>query len=118
MDARMSLIEEAEQIINNGRQDAYGSPAECHGATAAMWSAYLQRKLKTPVKLTARDVCWLNTLQKASRDAHSPKRDNLVDVIGWTANVELAEDGPRAPSPRTNGHGSSLSEEFAGGASV
>jgi hypothetical protein len=34
----------------------------------------------------------LNVLQKISRDAHLEKRDNLVDVVGYVANIEIIDD--------------------------
>lgn len=61
----------------------YGTPAENHGRTAAMWSAYLG------VEVTARDVCMLNILQKVSRDRARPIEDNPVDIAGYAENAGL-----------------------------
>ena len=95
------MIEEATDIIETARQEAYGHPRDNHGCTAAMWSAYLSRRLRVPVTLTPRDVCHCMSLMKISRDAHLPQRDNLVDVIGWAANVEMAEE--KQPTTSDNG---------------
>lgn len=78
-----SVLLEAEQIVNGARRETYGAPKENHERTASLWTAYLSGRLT----LTARDVCMLNILQKISRDRHSPKRDNLVDGIGYFANA-------------------------------
>lgn len=85
-----TILAEAERIVAGPRRDTYGSPLENHTRTAAMWSAYLG------VTITPRQVCELNILQKVSRDAHSPKRDNLVDIAGWARNAELCEPKPGA----------------------
>ncbi len=97
MDEGLSVLAEAEEIIRTVRQDWYGSPRDNHECTAAMWSAYLSRRMRMPVTLTPRDVCHCMSLMKISRDAHLPMRDNLVDVVGWTANIEMAEADPAAP---------------------
>lgn len=87
-----SVLAEADEIVNGARQDTYGHPADNHGCTAEMWTAYLNRKYDLDLDLDARDVCWLNVLQKISRDAHLEKRDNLVDVVGYVANIEIIDD--------------------------
>ena len=87
-----SVLDEAARLVHGDRQEAYGHPADNHACTAAMWNAYLERRGAFDENfpgLTARDVCWLNILQKASRDAHEPKRDNLVDTAGWAANADM-----------------------------
>lgn len=85
-----SILEEAQRIIHTDRNASYDHPARNHSQTADMWSAYLARKLKEP--LTARDVCWMQTLLKASRDSYQPARDNLVDGAGYIANIEMIEE--------------------------
>lgn len=82
-DRARALLKEADEIVAGDRNESYGHPLDNHSRTAAMWSAYLG------VPITAEQVCHLNILQKLSRHAHAPKRDNLVDVIGWTLNAEI-----------------------------
>lgn len=77
-----SPLSEATAIVYAGRQH-YGTPRENHERTAALWSAYLG------VPITARQVCICNVLQKVSRDAHQPGRDNLVDIAGYAENAHL-----------------------------
>lgn len=74
-----TLLADANKAVNNR---AYGSPKENHERTAALFSTYLG------VPITARQVCMLNVLQKVSRDAHVPKRDNLVDIAGYADNAD------------------------------
>lgn len=77
------ILAEAQSIVDGPRRDDYGPPAVNHARTAALWSAYLG------VDISPRQVCMLNILQKVGRDAHAPKRDNLVDIAGWARNAEL-----------------------------
>ena len=81
-----SILAEAGDVVHGARRKEYGSPLENHTRTARLWSAYLG------ADVTAEDVCMLNALQKISRQKHAPKRDNLVDLAGYAANVELIEN--------------------------
>lgn len=81
----MSILQAAEAIVGGARREAYGSPLESHGRTAELWTAYLG------VRVTPRQVCMMNILQKVSRDAHRPGEDNLVDIAGYARNAEICE---------------------------
>lgn len=87
-----AILAEASKVVNGDRQHAYGHPADNHGCTAEMWSAYLSRKYRAPITLDAEDVCWLNVLQKISRHANRPKDDNLVDAVGYILNIEMIHE--------------------------
>lgn len=88
-----SVLEEARKAVSIERNAAYGSPEVNHERTAEAWAWYISRKcVETTeggfrVNITGRDVCWLNVLQKLSRDIHGVGRDNAVDVIGYAANA-------------------------------
>lgn len=91
----MNILQEADKIIHGDRNEDYGTPLDNHGTTAALWNAYLaalQRRGKHA--LDAEDVCWLNVLQKISREATTGahKRDTAVDVAGYAGNVEMVRD--------------------------
>lgn len=86
------ILAEAAKVVNGDRQHHYGHPADNHGCTAAMWSAYLSRKYRAPITLDAEDVCWLMVLQKISRQANRPKDDNLVDAVGYILNIEMIHE--------------------------
>ncbi len=90
----MRVLEEAAEITSKDRRDFYGLPAENHGCTAELWTAYLRRRLagSSDPDLDAVDVCMLNILQKVSRLAHSRQRDGLVDIAGYAANAEECGD--------------------------
>lgn len=83
------ILHEAQRITGIDRNRAYGHPLDNHGLTAEFWSLWLARKYGQRLPLTAEDVCWMNSLQKHSREANAPKRDNLVDVCGYMRNVEM-----------------------------
>jgi hypothetical protein len=91
----VSVADEAHEAVQ-ARMAAYGPPAVNHGCTADLWTAYLRRRglLDEDCQgLDAEDVCWLNVLQKISREANERKRDNLVDVVGYAVNVDLIQGG-------------------------
>lgn len=84
---KVSVLEEASNVVNGPRRETYGHPRDNHSRTAAMWSAYLG------IPISMRQVCMLNALQKISRDVNKAHRDNLVDLAGWAANAEMVEEG-------------------------
>lgn len=86
-----TVLEEAEAAVMGARRNDYGHPADNHQRTADLWSAFLG------VQISARDVCWMNILQKASRDHHAPKRDNVVDAAGYARNIELIAEKDTTP---------------------
>jgi hypothetical protein len=80
-----SILQEAEQIINGPRRDAYGSAKESFERIAVVWNAQFGKKLKEP--LTGQDVALAMIGFKLCRQANSHHRDNLVDICGY---AELA----------------------------
>ena len=84
----MNVLLDADLVVNGERAKYYGDPLGNHGCIAAMMSAYLTRKYGVPVAFDASDSAMFNILQKISREAFRPKRDNLVDIAGYTAILE------------------------------
>lgn len=78
-----ALLLEAHALVNAERQDDYGPPAASFLRIAALWSAYLG------YPVTGKDVAVCMALLKFSREAHSHKRDNLLDAAGY---IGLAAD--------------------------
>lgn len=85
-----TILEEAARITSADRNKTYGPPLDNHTRTAALWQGYLSGLNGRPIDY--RDVCWLNVLQKASRDVFCRKRDNLTDGAGFLRNIEMAEN--------------------------
>jgi hypothetical protein len=86
-----SVLHEAIEITKGDRNRDYGHPLDNLENTAEFWSGYIMRRFGVRVKLNYRDVSMMMVLMKVSRDANRPKRDNLVDICGYTNIVEKAE---------------------------
>ena len=97
-----SALDEAQEVVNGDRQKYYGHPLDNHGNTAEFWTSYLARKHGIRIKLAAEDVCWMMVLLKISRECNLVKRDNIVDALGYIANIEMIqkERNRRIPPPR------------------
>jgi hypothetical protein len=85
------IIEQAQVVVSGDRQKDYGHPKANHTCTAQMWSAWLSRKYDIPIVVDTEDVCWMNILQKASRQANKSKDDNAVDVVGYVLNDAMCK---------------------------
>lgn len=83
--------EVARQAVDGERGESYGPPQVNHERTAILWTAYLEAKYGTLIgempALSTADVCYMNILQKMSRDMHAPKEDNIVDQVGYLINI-------------------------------
>lgn len=82
------LLDQAKAIVGGSRHAVYGDPQLTHQRTAEMWSAFLG------IEITARQVCYMNILQKCSREAHWSQEDNSVDIAGYAANAEACTPEP------------------------
>ena len=91
-----NILIEANNIVHGDRNEAYGHPKDNHTTTAILFSHFLKRKygkgMGTTPLLDAEDVCFFNILQKISRAANSYRRDNLVDIAGFAANIEMIKN--------------------------
>ena len=73
-----TITQEAEEIINGERREAYGSVNESFTNTAKIWSGILGFDI-TPEKVS---LCMIGL--KLQRESNRHKRDNLVDIIGYS----------------------------------
>ena len=96
MSKQENILEEAARIVDGDRQADYGDPTLNHGRTAMAWTAYLMERDFKKRPLDARDVCTMMVILKTMREAHKPKRDNLVDMAGWARNAEIVTHGRQA----------------------
>jgi hypothetical protein len=79
----MNILEEANKLVNGDRQASYGHPIDDFTRTAKMWSAILGHEV------TAEQVGLCMCAVKISRQVNRPKRDNMVDLAGYAATVEM-----------------------------
>jgi Domain of unknown function (DUF6378) len=84
----LSVLSEAESLINGERQDVYGDALEAHTAIAGMWSAYLG------TSVTPNDVCNMMIQLKTWRSKHGYHRDSYVDICGYAALAERVFGDP------------------------
>lgn len=81
-----TILEEAQSLVYGDRQASYGHPLDDFSRTAKMWSAILGHEV------SAEQVGLCMCAVKISRQLNKPKRDNLVDLAGYAATVELVLD--------------------------
>lgn len=90
----MSVLKEANSIINGDREKTYGHPAKNLKTIATMWDAYLKAR-KYLDAVTPKDVAAMMVLVKVARFANDPDhRDNLVDMCGYAALIERCDEEP------------------------
>lgn len=92
----MNVFEEAQKITSGDREQQYGSPERNFTHIAEQWSLYILQKYGIETKLNAEDVCWMMADLKKCRQMNRPKRDNIVDAVGYIGliPVKSAETGP------------------------
>ena len=83
----MSVCEEADKIVTNERQSAYGTPKENFQITADMLTAAGFRFRGEPLR--PEDVGLLMILVKAARQSFKHKRDSLVDICGYAKCIDM-----------------------------
>lgn len=89
---KLNILEEANKVIHGDRNKFYGHPGDNHGFTGKLWDAYMKELVRRGRSMNARDVCWLNILQKCARDMNMPKEDNEVDTAGYAGNMEMIRE--------------------------
>lgn len=78
----MTVLQEAEKIINGARRKAYGPVEKSFQDVAAMWSVILGK----PVSMQQVAMCMVAL--KMCRQLNSAKRDNIVDMAGYVGLME------------------------------
>ena len=96
------ILTTAHSLVYGDRHADYGPPVDDFTTQAAMFSAYLTRTNGHPVIVRPQDIGPLMILVKVARQAHRPKRDNMVDAAGYAActqDVNEALNPPPAAKP-------------------
>src|SRR6266705_7182672 len=81
-----SITEEATRLVTGMRRKDYGHPIEDFSRTAKIWSAILG------IDVTPNQVALCMVGVKISRQVNTPKRDNLVDAVGYILTLEMVEE--------------------------
>lgn len=84
--SKSTLASEANELVNGARQSAYGHPRKNFQLTADLWSVILG------IPVTPEQVALCMVQVKIARELHTPKRDNLVDAIGYILTYEKVID--------------------------
>jgi hypothetical protein len=93
---KQNVLEEALNIVNGARRNAYGHPENNFGRIADFWNAYLANKPIDPdgLAIDPQDVALMMVLMKVARLLESPQhRDSVVDIAGYAATVEMLWNG-------------------------
>lgn len=91
-EAPVTILQEAQALVYGARNADYGHPADDFEAVAKAFNAYIKKKYKIANYLEATDVPIFQMIVKIMREANKPKRDNLVDIAGYAATLEMVHD--------------------------
>lgn len=84
-----TVLAEAIRITDGARQSDYGHPRDDFARTALMWTGILSRKLRDGAEIAADDVPLCMIAVKLARQSHQHKRDNLVDIAGYSRTAAM-----------------------------
>ena len=74
----------AAELTAGDRDRVHGSKAKNFGDIAALWSAYLTRRLSVPIELLPSDAARLMQLLKIARTLHGEVNiDDSIDAAGY-----------------------------------
>lgn len=90
-----SILQEAEEIINGPRRDAYGDASKSFAKIARWWSDILR------TDVSASQVAQCMIAFKLIREFNKSGRDNRVDIAGYTALLDKIESEIKPPTPST-----------------
>jgi hypothetical protein len=79
-----SICEEAFRIQGGDRQQDYGDPTQNFCDIADLWNTYLRMDENAFIDIQSRDVAHMMILMKIARNCHKAKRDNWVDIAGYS----------------------------------
>jgi hypothetical protein len=81
-----TILQEAQRLVHGDRQADYGHPLDDFSRTAKMWSAILG----FPVSAEQVGLCMCAV--KIGRQCNRPKRDNMTDLAGYAATVQMCQE--------------------------
>lgn len=81
-----TIATEAVSLVTSDRQASYGHPSQNFSDTAKLWSVVLG------IEVTAQQVALCMVQVKIAREIHAPKRDNLVDTVGYILTYDACQE--------------------------
>lgn len=78
-----SVTAEADRLVSGDRGADYGRPIDDFSKTAVLWGVILG------VEVTPEQVALCMAMVKVSRQLNKHKRDNLVDLCGYTKCLDM-----------------------------
>ena len=78
------VLEEAVRITSGDRRRDYDHATPNHERIASGWNWYLSSRRDPQSPVTALDAAHMMILLKLARSCHTPKRDNYVDIAGYS----------------------------------
>lgn len=91
-EAPVTILQEAQALVYGARNADYGHPVDGFEAVAKAFNAYIKKKYNSVNYLEATDVPIFQMIVKIMREANKPKHDNLVDIAGYAATLEMVYD--------------------------
>lgn len=80
----VSVLQEADALINGSRNGDYGPPRQDYLCAVHMYRAWSVHKYPDGARIESpEDGLMFMVFVKLSREAHKHKRDNLVDAAGY-----------------------------------
>jgi len=87
-DPTQSILVEAQHLIYGDRHKAYGPAGESFARTGKIMGVLLHLDRD----LTASEVAMFFIVHKLNRESYNAKRDNRVDICGYTALMDDIEE--------------------------
>lgn len=81
-----NVLEEANRLVHGDRGTSYGPPHKDFARTALIWEAILG----IPIKPEQVALCMIGV--KMSREINHHKRDNITDIAGYAATLEMTHE--------------------------
>lgn len=86
---KVNVLQEASHLVRGDRCKEYLHPYADYLATAAIWTALIEKRYNVIVPLSPDFCCLMMSAMKLSREAGKHKRDNLVDAAGYVLCADM-----------------------------
>jgi len=87
-----TILDEAASLVEGDRGAAYGPPTADFDAIGLAWSAVLSPLLREDILIDGEHVALcMAALKLVRQSVGKPKRDNLVDVVGYVLALDHVE---------------------------